>query len=123
MKKTVVLLAMIALIAGCGGDENKTVAENKPADPAQNPDYKKGLDLVGKSDCFTCHKVSESSTGPAYVEVAKKYAGQKGIEDMLAQKVIKGGSGTWGSIPMTPHPQVSEDDAKAMVKYVLTLNQ
>lgn len=124
MKKTIVLMAMMAAILSCGSNETKpAVTENKPADLSQNPDYKKGLDLVGKSDCFTCHKVADVSTGPAYVAVAKKYAGQPGIEDSLAQKIIKGGSGVWSPVPMTPHPQISEEDAKAMVKYVLTLNQ
>ena len=124
MKKTMVVMAMIVAVLSCGSNETKpAVAENKPADITQNPDYKKGLDLIAKSDCLTCHKVADASTGPAYAAVAKKYAGQPGIVDTLAQKVIKGGSGNWGTIPMTPHPQISEDDAKAMVKYVLTLNQ
>ncbi|MDB5207674.1 MAG: hypothetical protein JWR72_2749 [Flavisolibacter sp.] len=129
MKKTIVVLGMMAAMISCGSNETKTAeggsaaTENKPADLSSNPDYQKGLALIGKSDCLTCHKVSENSTGPAYVAVAKKYAGQPGIEDSLAQKIIKGGSGVWGSIPMTPHPQISQEDAKAMAKYVLTLNE
>lgn len=125
MKKTMVLLAMIACVAGCGGDEKKPAPaeENKTADVSKNPDYQKGLALIGKSDCFTCHKVAEKSQGPAYAEVAKKYAGQPGIEDSLAQKIIKGGSGVWGTVPMIGHPDIPEADAKAMVKYIMLLNQ
>ncbi len=129
MKKTILLFSMIAVIASCGSNETKTAegstatTENKPADLSSNPDYQKGLALIGKSDCLTCHKVADNSTGPAYTAIAKKYAGQPGIEDSLAQKIIKGGSGVWGSVPMTGHPNISEEDAKAMARYVLTLNQ
>ncbi|MDQ6609331.1 MAG: c-type cytochrome [Bacteroidota bacterium] len=124
MKKTIFLLAMITAIASCGSNDNKMATnENKSADPSTNPDYQKGLALVSKSDCFTCHKVADASTGPAYTAVAKRYAGKPGIEDTLALKIMKGGSGNWGTVPMVGHPQISEDDAKAMAKYVLTLNQ
>jgi len=130
MKKAILLFSMIAVIASCGSNETKTAegsttttTENKPGDLSSNPDYQKGLALIGKSDCLTCHKVADPSTGPAYIAVAKKYAGQPGIEDSLARKIIKGGSGVWGSIPMTGHPTISEEDAKAMARYVLSLNQ
>ncbi|HZH64591.1 MAG TPA: c-type cytochrome [Flavisolibacter sp.] len=131
MKKTILIVGIIAAIAGCGSNETKTATagntdastESKPADLSSNPDYQKGLALIGKSDCLTCHKIDETATGPAYVAVAKKYADQPGIEDSLAQKIIKGGGGVWGNIAMTPHPQLSQEDAKAMVKYILLLNK
>jgi cytochrome c len=114
----------------CGGNEEqktdsaaKAPAGQAKADLSSNPDYQKGLALIGKSDCLTCHKVSEASTGPAYKDVAAKYpnAADTTIERM-ANHIIKGGSGIWGAIPMTPHPTLSEEDAKQMVKYVLLLN-
>jgi cytochrome c len=126
MRKVFLLLAIAGGVWSCGSNENKSAtSENKTAktDPAKHPDYQKGFDLVGKSDCFSCHKVGEKLVGPAYMEVAKKYEGQEGIVDTLAQRVIKGSVGHWGQVPMTPHPALSEDDAKAMVKYILTLNQ
>lgn len=124
MKKTMILFTVIAGIWSCGSNEPKpATAENKTADISTNPDYQKGLALVLKSDCLGCHKVADNSTGPAYTAVAKRYAGRPGIVDTLAQKIIKGGSGNWGTIPMAAHPAISEDDAKAMAKYVLTLNQ
>ena len=92
-------------------------------DTATDPEVEKGLDLIAKSDCLTCHKVAEKFTGPAYVEVAKRYAGQPGIEDTLAQKIIKGGSGNWGTVMMIPHPTISPEDAKAMVKYILSIKE
>ena len=59
--------------------------------------------------------------GPAYKDVAAKYAGQKGAEDKLVQKVLKGGSGTWGPVPMPANSQVTEAEAHTLVKWVLTL--
>jgi len=124
MKKTIVMLCIIAAVASCGSNETKPAAnENKAADLTKNPDYEKGLDLVTKSDCLGCHNVMDPSIGPAYVAIAKRYNGQPGIEDTLAQKIIKGGAGNWGTIPMAPHSQISEEDAKAMAKYILTLNE
>lgn len=132
MKRTLILLGLVIAIASCGNNENKTANDTtkdegastaQTTDISENPDYQKGLALVSSSDCFTCHKVSEKMTGPAYVDVAKRYAGQPGIEDSLANKVIHGGSGNWGQVPMTPHPNLSHDSAVAMVKYILLLNQ
>ncbi len=129
MKKAILLLGITAVIISCGNNDTKNTTTSTPStdtktvDLSSNPDYQKGLALVGKSDCLGCHKVAEASTGPAYTDVAKRYAGKPGIEDTLAQKIIKGGAGHWGEVPMAPHPQISEEDAKAMAKYVLTLNQ
>jgi cytochrome c len=80
------------------------------------------LELIAKSDCLTCHKVDEKLTGPSYREVANKYASQApGIIPTLAEKIVKGGSGNWGEVPMLPHPTVSQADAEKMVKYILLL--
>lgn len=131
MKKIFVFLSAAALIASCGNNANKSAGADttstggtatKPAAAGMTAEQEKGLDLISKSDCLTCHKIADASTGPAYMEVAKRYAGQASIEDTLAQKIIKGGSGHWGSVPMTAHPQISEADAKTMVKYVLSVN-
>lgn len=131
MKKYFVTAAFIALIVACGGNSNDTTGDKKAdesagktdevADITTNPDYQKGLDLIGKSDCLTCHKVSEKVVGPAYQDVANKYAGADTAVNYLADKVMNGGSGVWGAVPMTPHKQISEDDAKQMVKYILLL--
>ena len=137
MKKIIlsaVVLATMAAACGGGEDEQKKEASGPDAksetatttgsDNSSNPDYQKGLALVGQYQCITCHKIDEKLTGPAYRDVAKKYAGADDATiTKLAQKVINGGSGVWGDVPMTPHPNVSEADAKAMVKYVLLLNK
>lgn len=134
MKRMFFVTCVAVLTMACGGNESAgTTQTNTPPaeekkdvanDLSSNPDYQKGLALVAKSDCLTCHKVSETSTGPAYKDVAAKYANaDDATVNMLAEKIIKGGSGNWGQIPMTPHPTVSVDDAKQMVKYVLLLNK
>ena len=76
-------------------------------------------DLAKAKNCMACHAVSNKVVGPAYKDVAAKYAGQKGAEDKLVAKVMKGGAGAWGSVPMPANPQVSEADARSLVKWIL----
>lgn len=137
MKKLFIILSFssLGLLGACGGgnsENTETEARKETADSianssdeatAENPDYEKGLELVGKNDCLTCHKVNEASTGPAYQAVAAKYPNNAEVIDSLANKVIKGGAGNWGVVPMTPHPQLSKEDAATMVKYVLSLKK
>ncbi len=74
------------------------------------------------SDCFSCHAVDHKLVGPAYEAVAKRYAkGGNVVVDTLVAKIKKGGAGNWGDIPMTPHPQLSDADLTAMVKWILSL--
>ncbi|MFZ6656664.1 c-type cytochrome [Undibacterium sp. TJN19] len=77
------------------------------------------LDLAKSKNCMTCHAIDTKLVGPAYKDVAKKYAGDKTAEAKLVQKVIKGGSGVWGVVPMPANAQVSEAEAKTLVKWVL----
>jgi len=128
MKRIFITCIVIAALAACGNNNDKpaekTPAEEKKAEVSitDNPDYAAGLDLIAKSDCLTCHKVDDKLTGPSYREVADKYAPEApGIIPKLADKIIKGGTGVWGQIPMTAHPTVSEADAETMVKYILLL--
>ena len=78
-------------------------------------------ELAGKSGCLACHAVDKKLVGPAYKEVAAKYAGQADAEAKLIQKVKNGGSGVWGSVPMPPNPQVSDQDVKTLVDWILSL--
>ncbi len=78
--------------------------------------------LAQKSGCLACHSVEAKVLGPAYKDVAAKYKGQKDAEAKLVEKVKKGGSGTWGPIPMPANsPQVKDEDIKTMVKWILSL--
>ena len=78
--------------------------------------------MAKKYLCTTCHVIKGPKTiGPAYADVAKKYAGQKGIEAKLADKVKKGGTGVWGQTPMPPNAQVPDADIKALVHWILSI--
>jgi cytochrome c len=77
-------------------------------------------DLAKAKNCMACHAIGSKLVGPAYKDVAAKYAGQKDAENKLVQKVMKGGSGVWGAIPMPANPQVSEAEAHTLVKWVLS---
>ncbi|MET0333532.1 MAG: c-type cytochrome [Rhizobacter sp.] len=77
-------------------------------------------DLAQKKSCMACHAVDKKVLGPSYQDVAAKYAGQKDAVDKLSVKVIKGGAGTWGAIPMPANPTVSEAEAKQLVTWILS---
>ncbi len=127
MKKLMLFIAMAGIIYACNsGDDQGATTEKKDSLAAESPkaatdNNEKGLELVAASDCTTCHKINEKNIGPAYVDVAKKYEPTEANIDSLASKVINGGQGVWGTVPMTPHPDISREDAREMVKYVLSL--
>lgn len=132
------LLALAGLAFACGGGE-KSAETTTPeaavpaAPPAQeisledkykdDPIYIKGLEKLKASDCTSCHMVERKIVGPSYAEVAAKYESTEENVSMLAAKVIAGGVGVWGEVPMPPHPALSEEDAKDMVRYVLLLKK
>jgi cytochrome c len=76
--------------------------------------------LAKSKNCMACHAVDKKLVGPAYKEVAKKYAGNAKAADMLAEKIVKGGSGVWGAIPMPANPQVNAADAKKLAAWVMS---
>ena len=130
------VIFFMMLLISCGGGGENTAAEKveeakessatatNANDPSQDPVYKKGLGLVAKSDCLTCHKIDEKLVGPTYRSVAEKYAGAPNdVITALAQKIIKGGVGNWGNVPMLAHPSLSQDDAETMVRYILLLKK
>ena len=77
-------------------------------------------DLAQQKNCMACHALDKKLVGPAYKDVAAKYAGQKDAVDKLAQKVMQGGAGVWGAVPMPANPQVNETEAKQLVQWVLS---
>ena len=81
----------------------------------------KGKVLIAYSDCYTCHKEDKRSVGPAFKDIAKRYPVNKVYIEMLAHKVILGGSRSWGYPVMDPHPKLSFEDSKMMVTYILSL--
>jgi len=77
--------------------------------------------LAQSKNCFACHAIDKKVVGPAYKDVAAKYAGDKTAVDKLAAKIQKGGSGVWGPVPMPANTQVNEAEAKKLAAWVLSL--
>lgn len=75
--------------------------------------------LAKKSNCLSCHQVDKKLVGPAYQDIAKKYAGQADAVAKLTEKVKKGGKGVWGQIPMPPNAAVKDADIEKLVKWIL----
>lgn len=75
--------------------------------------------LATSKNCMACHAVDKKLVGPAFKDIAAKYAGDKSAADKLAAKVMKGGAGVWGPVPMPANPQVSDAEAKKLVAWVL----
>ena len=99
---------------------SKTI-DDKVTQKASATDIESGKMLLSKSDCLACHKVDVKLVGPSFIEIAKKYPATETNYTYLADKVIKGGSGVWGKIPMPPHATIPVTDAKKMVTYILSL--
>ncbi len=120
MKKLFVTGLVSLLMMSCSKKENPSVESSSDATDVSTPAPSNltGEQIIGTLDCSGCHSPSERMIGPSYKEIAEKYS-EKDIE-MLASKIIEGGSGNWGSVPMQPHSQVSKEDAKKMVEYILS---
>lgn len=132
MKKLLFSMMITAGLVACGGEapteETKPIS-NSTEEPAAAPvaeapvAKKDGKALIEASDCRTCHKDDTKLIGPAYMDVAKKYENTSDNVKMLAGKILKGGQGNWGEIPMAGHPNLSEEDASAMVEYILSMKK
>jgi cytochrome c len=130
MKITPCLLGLA--VAGCvwvacsSKPENKNkeeyVANEEKQEAPASDAIAVGEALVKANDCKTCHHPTNKIIGPAHLDVAKKYEFTKANVEMLADKIIKGGSGVWGEVPMNPHPDLSKGDAEKMAAYVLSLD-
>ena len=77
--------------------------------------------LATAKNCMTCHAIDKKVVGPAYKEIAARYAGQKDAADKLASKIVKGGAGVFGVVPMPANTQVNEAEAKKLAAWVLSL--
>jgi cytochrome c len=120
--------------AACGGGQNNTseqqasnessqegAVDSSMVSPGANAPVPKGKALIDDQDCKTCHKEDAKLVGPGYKEIAAKYPNNEQTIEMLADKVIKGGSGNWGEVAMLPHPSLPKEDAKEMVTYIMSL--
>ncbi|HVW97267.1 MAG TPA: c-type cytochrome [Mucilaginibacter sp.] len=144
MKKVFAILLVSAVLSACGGgsksggsadssaaadqtakaqEPNVDTAVNNTGSSTTTAELAPGAKLMAGSDCNTCHKADVKVVGPALKDIAAKYPPTDANIDSLTNKVIKGGSGHWGDIPMAPHPQLAKNDVKEMVKYILSLKK
>jgi len=139
MKKIILAFGFLAFVFSCNSKEQSTGEDvtidysNASKDYVEQPaagdataeagaaGSDDGLAMIEASDCLACHKIDAKLIGPSYQEVAEKYS--EADIDKLAQKIIDGGAGNWGQVPMTPHPDVNMDKARTMVKYILSLKK
>jgi len=140
MKKSLLIVGCIGLaLASCGNpgssDKEETTATSTTTTtetttaPTETPaagasgETLPGEKLVATADCSGCHNKEQKIIGPAYVDIAAKYPSNDENISHLADVVIAGSKGTWGDLPMTPHPNLSKDDAKTMVTWILSLKK
>ncbi len=78
-------------------------------------------ELAQQKTCMACHAVDRKIVGPSYKDVAAKYAGQKDAVDKMVEKIIKGGAGVWGAVPMPANPRVSPAEARQLAVWILSV--
>jgi cytochrome c len=131
MKKKILLVTIVCLAAQvfmfCGSKkqdaESVSTEEEVIKDKPSNKDLiAEGKRLVEGRDCQTCHHSINKLIGPSHTDVAKKYDFTKENVSMLAKRIIAGGSGVWGQMPMNAHPDLSQENAEKMAMYVLSLD-
>lgn len=137
MKRVFIMIALVGMVSwtmtSCGGGkkeeakaEEETDAysdyETEPAKPSTEDLIAQGQALTDKSDCKTCHHPTNKLVGPSHTEVAQKYEFTQANVTLLANKIISGGSGSFGEVPMSAHADLSLGDAEKMAMYVLSLD-
>jgi cytochrome c len=139
LKKTFLLIATSIAIVSCGGHTEQekasdTTKSESPVPAMEKSDSSsssaivsiatstdKGAQLIIQNDCRNCHREREKLIGPSFTSIANKYTA-KDI-DQLADKVIKGTSGSWGDAAMSPHPSLQQNDAKEIIAFILKMKQ
>ncbi|HET9055275.1 MAG TPA: c-type cytochrome [Chitinophagaceae bacterium] len=128
MKKIVISVCSVIILSSCGGGD-KNEKKDAAAAPAKeesksqsaNTLEDKAIEIIAKTDCFTCHKIDETNVGPSYKNVAKKYENTEANVNLLVEKIINGGKGNWGEVPMAPHTALAKEDVTTIVQYILSL--
>lgn len=124
MKRIIFVLSILSIVS-CS--KSKDATEDLSATTPIVPEIPKlvgdqslvGYQLIKGSDCMSCHRDNGMLVGPSYADVKQKYTEKD--TDYLASKIIEGGSGVWGDVAMQPHPQITKEEAKQMVAYILSM--
>ncbi len=135
MKYSLVFVLIIASVFSACSPENTTkndsaLAVNATPVPAVDSSnvpnvtdepLAEGAKLMKSTDCYSCHNADDNLVGPSFKNIAEKYSDTKKNHILLIEKVIQGGQGVWGQVPMQAHPTLAKDDAAKMVTYILSL--
>ena len=117
MMRHLALLFSLLIIVSCNKNETVSQGLEEQKNMVKLNDVEQGNLLLEDNDCMACHQQNDKTIGPSYKDIANKYT-EKDI-DYLADKVINGGSGVWGEVPMSPHPNIEKNNARKIVKYIL----
>jgi cytochrome c len=129
MKRLFIALSAVVLLTACGGEDKKPTEAQATAPAPAAPEVKppmvtteeKALELIASKGCVACHALDKKVIGPAYIDVSNKYDATPELLYKLTQKVLMGGKGVWGEIPMPPNKNLNFTEAKLIVAYVLSL--
>ena len=115
----ILAFGMLVFAASCNSssDNKSGSGADGSAKFAAEPE---GATLIKRSDCTTCHKPDVKLVGPSFKDIAAKYPNTEENIAKLTEKVMSGGSGVWGDVPMAAHPSLSKDDARKIVTYIIT---
>ncbi|HEY6504646.1 MAG TPA: c-type cytochrome [Chitinophagaceae bacterium] len=116
----ILVVMLVSFYAACSSSKKTVVTR---ANSISETDSLAGLEIIKKSDCITCHYFSEKLIGPSFSSIAGRYDNSDATIDKLSGKIIKGGKGSWGDLPMTPHSSMSKENAESVVKYILSLKK
>jgi cytochrome c len=130
--KFILIIAVVIVFASCGAGTGETSASDSAdatrdlvnvgvAIGGDSASISAGGKLIAGNDCLTCHHIDKKSVGPSYRQIAEKYDLNQGNIENLATAIIKGSKGLWGNAAMTPHPRLSNEEAEAMCRYILSL--
>ncbi len=133
MKRVLIpVAAFLVFLASCGGGDadNAATTTDAPApqsmikqDATNSPEGIALKNLMNKSDCAACHQIDAASIGPSYVAVANKYDNNSETINYLADKILNGGSGVWGNVPMASHPNMKQEEAETLAKDIMALKK
>ena len=115
----ILAISIITLTSFTRGNKEEKYS-NAPEIVFQTPEGEK---LIAKSDCVACHKIDKKLIGPSYLDIANKYPNNEKNVTYLSNKIINGGSGVWGTIPMAAHASMKKEEAKTIAKYILSLQK
>lgn len=121
MNKLSIAALVVAFFVSCGGKQ-ESAEQEEPDQLSTSQLAAIGKILVDESDCKTCHHPTNKIIGPSHTDVAKKYEFNDENIKLLAKRIIEGGAGVWGEVPMNAHPDLSQEDAEKMAIYVLSLD-